>query len=638
MKNIYSQLVVTFIIVVAASFLITLLMSDWIFQRQQVNFVQDRILGDTQAMAEIQSSIPENLMQKYLDSQGGQTQLVLIGSDGTEYRSAGNGPGGPLGISPPPLPLGNDSSSSSDSSNSSNNDSDDSTMSNSTNTEENSNAESSENTGQAANNESSGDNATTQNNGNTTNTKGDTSSTTSNAASSNEQNTSSSESASRNSTSQESTNDSGTTKSSNASKPAPPVPPHLKDYTSTDSSGKKKPAPPPPPKGEEKWVIPEAVQQLVLSGKTYHPKPGETFTDPTIPSIDLSLDNSGQKSQQQYVGVPFERDGVHYALFARPAADHFVSQFNRWMFLVLFVMLLIGVLLFLFAARLIARPIAKLSDATRRVAKGDYDVRVQLKRKDEIGQLGDNFNLMTSRLSKIEAMRQEFVSNVSHEIQTPITSIRGFAVALKDKATGEQLKHLNIIEKESERLSKLSSNLLKLASLDVVKLNTKKFRLDEQIRMAVVSCGPMWMNKQIELSADLDKIELIGDEDLLTQVWMNLLSNAIKFTPEQGNIYIALTEDPQWIKASVQDTGSGIQPEHVEHIFERFYKADSSRTSAVGGNGLGLSIVQKILALHGGHIEAQSEIGKGTTMTVYLPKSVPAPEKASTMTKRAAVH
>ncbi len=653
MKNIYSQLVVTFIIVVAASFLITLLMSDWVFQRQQVNFVQDRILSDAEAMAEIQASIPEDMMQKYLNSQGGQTQLVVIGEDGTEYRSEGNGPGGPLGISPPPLPLGNDSSSSSDSSNSSS----DSSNNTRSSTDNESSADNGSNVNERSNNETDSSNETRSSSQTSSNSDGGkTSSTTNNSNS-----TSSSDSNNgngKNSTNSPSTSNmtgeeatgtdgaevngtsaNGSETSNTSTESFPPVPPHLKDGATSSSSDKKKPpAPPPPPKDADKWVIPEAVQQLVLSGQTYHPKEGDSLTDPNMPSINLSLDNNNENDEPRYVGVPFERDGIHYALFARPAAGHFVNQFNKWMFLVLSVMLIIGVLLFLFAARLIARPIAKLSDATRRVAKGDYDVRVNLKRKDEIGQLGENFNQMTTRLSKIEAMRQEFVSNVSHEIQTPLTSIRGFAVALKDNASSEQLKHLKIIEQESERLSKLSSNLLKLASLDVVKLNKQNFRLDEQIRMAVVSCGPMWMNKHLELSADLNKIEVAGDEDLLTQVWMNLLSNAIKFTPENGNIYITLTEDEHWIKASVQDTGCGIDAEHVEHIFERFYKADSSRTSAVGGNGLGLSIVQKILMLHGGRIEAHSHAGQGTTMTVYLPRKAATVSAPVKITKKAASH
>ncbi|MFD1884187.1 sensor histidine kinase [Paenibacillus wenxiniae] len=681
MKNIYSQLVVTFIIVVAASFLITLLMSDWVFQRQQMNFVQDRILRDAEAMAEIQASIPEDMMQKYLNSQGGQTQLVVIGEDGTEYRSEGNGPGGPLGISPPPLPLGNDSSSSSDSSgsgsssgsSSSSSSSDDSSSTakngssskNGSSTDNNSGTDNRSNTDSHSstdNRSGAGNDSSASNRSNnedrsghhTTSSNSDedkTSATTneSSSTSSSNNNTDDSNGNSKRSTTSQSTSNmtgeeaTGTTSttgsdtsSSTSSKPSPPVPPHLQNGATSSSSDKKKPPTPPrPPKDADRWDIPEAVQQLVLSGRTYHPQKGNQLTDPNMPSLNLSLD-SNEQNEPRYVGVPFERDGVHYALFARPAAGHFVNQFNQWMFLVLSVMLIIGVLLFLFAARLIARPIAKLSDATRRVAKGDYDVRVHLKRRDEIGQLGENFNQMTTRLSKIEAMRQEFVSNVSHEIQTPLTSIRGFAVALKDTASSEQLKHLKIIEQESERLSKLSSNLLKLASLDVVKLNKQNFRLDEQIRMAVVSCGPMWMNKHIELSADLNKIEVAGDEDLLTQVWTNLLSNAIKFTPEHGNIYITLTEDEHWIKASVQDTGCGIDAEHVEHIFERFYKADSSRNSAVGGNGLGLSIVQKILLLHGGRIEAHSAEGQGTTMTVYLPRTAAAASVPVKMTKKAA--
>ncbi|WP_017814272.1 sensor histidine kinase [Paenibacillus shenyangensis] len=535
MKNIYSQLVLTFILVIVASFVVTLLLSDWVFQRQQVNFVEDRILTDARAMADIQSSLPESMIQKYLDSQGGQLQIVVVGENGAEYRSTGDGPGGPPGLSSSP--------SSTD---------DSSTLPSLT-------------AQQSDKSESFSSPAATEN---------------------------------------------GSQPSTDRSSSAAPA---------SGNKGNGNPPPGTDPAGQ--WVIPEQVQQLVLKGQTYHPANSQDNKAPGVPSLNFFLNTkSSADKTPRYVGVPFERNGEHYALFVRPSPGHFVNQFNNWMILVLSVMLVTGVMLFLFAARLIARPINKLSEATRLVAKGDYSVRVNLKRRDEIGELGNNFNQMTSQLSKIEAMRQEFVSNVSHEIQTPLTSIRGFAGALRDSATEEQVRHLQIIEQESERLSKLSSNLLKLASLDVVKLNTSQFRLDEQIRMSVVSCVPMWMAKQIDLSADLDKIQFTGDEDLLSQVWMNLLSNAIKFTPDHGNIYITLTQDEQWIQVSVQDTGCGITEEHRQHIFERFYKADTSRNSATGGNGLGLSIVHKIVSLHGGHIEVDTAPEQGTIMRVYLPR------------------
>ncbi|MEW4372536.1 sensor histidine kinase [Paenibacillus kandeliae] len=566
MKNIYSQLVITFILVIVASFVITILMSDWVIQRQQSRYIQDGILSNAEAVAAMQAEIPEKLMQKYLDSQAGQTQIMVISEDGKTYRSNGNGPGGPLGLAPPPNPFGSDSSTNTNSSSTTN---DDSNESSSTSSKDS-------------------DSSTSDTNSNSDTTSDPESSSTGN----------------------EDSSTTAPTMNNHTSAPSTPPPPP----GSIEGKG------PPPPDLEQAWTIPDDVKQLVLNGGIYHPENKEMQSGSGIPGLNFHFGFGNQDPEPRYVGVPFERDGVHYALFIRP--NQFSNQLNKWMVLALSVMLTTGVLLFLFAARLIARPIAKLSEATRQVAKGDYNVRVNLKRKDEIGELGNNFNQMTSQLSKIEAMRQEFVSNVSHEIQTPLTSIRGFAVALKDTASSEQMKHLKIIEQESERLSKLSSNLLKLASLDVVKLNLSNFRLDEQVRMAVVSCVPMWTAKNIEVSADLDKIVFHGDEDLLSQVWINLLSNAIKFTPEKGNIYITLTEDEHWIKTSVQDTGCGIDDEHVKHIFERFYKADTSRNSAVSGNGLGLSIVQKILMLHGGRIEAISTVGEGTTMTVYLPRPI----------------
>nr|WP_275900425.1 HAMP domain-containing sensor histidine kinase [Anoxybacillus rupiensis] len=223
----------------------------------------------------------------------------------------------------------------------------------------------------------------------------------------------------------------------------------------------------------------------------------------------------------------------------------------------------------------------------------------------------------------MEQLRQEFVSNVSHEIQSPLTSIIGFIHALKnDKLSAEQrARYLHIIETESKRLSKLSDNLLKLTSLESEHhpFEPKKYRLDQQLKNIVLACEPQWLEKAIDIDIVLDKTEIVADKDLLDQVWMNLLHNSIKFTPQKGKISISVSQSGQKIQVAVSDTGIGMSEEEKMHMFERFYKADRSRNRSEGGNGLGLTIVKKIVSMHHGDIKVESTKGKGTTIFVSLP-------------------
>ena len=187
---------------------------------------------------------------------------------------------------------------------------------------------------------------------------------------------------------------------------------------------------------------------------------------------------------------------------------------------------------------------------------------------------------MATELGQMENMRQEFVSNVSHEIQSPLTSIRGFALALKSDSLSEQerLHYLEIIEMESTRLSRLADDLLKLASLEAeqVKFEPRSYRLDKQVRSLILTCEPQWAEKKIEMDVALKEISISADEDLLSQVWLNLLHNSIKFTPPGGSIKVALRLHGDKIECSIADSGIGIAPEDQMHIFERFYKADKA--------------------------------------------------------------
>ncbi|OAB25387.1 two-component sensor histidine kinase [Paenibacillus macquariensis subsp. defensor] len=333
---------------------------------------------------------------------------------------------------------------------------------------------------------------------------------------------------------------------------------------------------------------------------------------------------SPSEVNQTFIGLPFSMEGEPYAMFMQYSSQN-ENIINRMMVIVLLVGLLIGSLCILIAARYLVKPIQTLTHATKRLAKGDFDVEIRTKRVDEMGTLTQSFNVMAAELKQLEQMRQDFVSNVSHEIQTPLTSISGFALALKNTnlvAESDRNYYLDIIISESSRLSRLSDNLLALASLDSEHhpFEAMTYNLDEQIRQIVVTCEPQWLAKGIQIDLEMpDAVKITADCDELNQVWMNLLGNSIKFTPSGGHIEIRMTHSMNEILFTITDSGIGIAPEQLDYVFERFYKTDMSRNRNIGGNGLGLAIAKKIVTLHRGSIEMKSQVGVGTTVVVHLP-------------------
>ncbi|AFM41502.1 signal transduction histidine kinase [Desulfosporosinus acidiphilus SJ4] len=263
-------------------------------------------------------------------------------------------------------------------------------------------------------------------------------------------------------------------------------------------------------------------------------------------------------------------------------------------------------------------------EAMNKIASGDFNVFVTTSELDPFNEVADNINRMARELGSLEKLRQDFISDVSHEIQSPLTSISGFASLLKKGNLNQsQISHYaTIIEAESKRLSKLSENLLRLSNLESENhyLDLKQYPIDKQIENILLMLEPQWSAKNITLDVSLERTIICGDEDLLSQVLINLLHNAIKFTPENGSIGVKLSSNKNITECKISDTGIGISQQDQPRIFERFYKADKSRDRSLGGNGLGLSIVKKIIDLHGGKISLMSEIGKGTEFTILLPK------------------
>ena len=275
---------------------------------------------------------------------------------------------------------------------------------------------------------------------------------------------------------------------------------------------------------------------------------------------------------------------------------------------------------------LILRPVRKLTDATKEIARGNFDIHVPVKSNDEIGQLADSFNTMATELQNMEVLRKDFISNVSHEFKTPITSIQGYTRLIREPGLSQAQfdEYTGIILSESGRLANLSTSLLRLSKLDnqAIPEPETRYALDEQIRRVIVLLEDLWGKKRIEFDLDLENAPYQGHEELLQQVWINLISNAVKFSHEGGVIRIGLHRIPGHLVFTIADHGVGIPDEAKPRIFERFFKADASRSAE--GNGLGLAIVKKIVEMHDGRVAFESEPGRGTTFTVVL-KDSPAP-------------
>ncbi|KUO73099.1 MAG: histidine kinase [Clostridia bacterium BRH_c25] len=283
--------------------------------------------------------------------------------------------------------------------------------------------------------------------------------------------------------------------------------------------------------------------------------------------------------------------------------------------------IIIGALLIALSGKMALKPILKLSSATKEVAKGNFDVQVENNSDDEVGQLTKNFNKMIRELKSIEYLRKDFINSVSHEFKTPIASIQGFAKLLQkgNLSKEEEQEYADIIVEETTRLSKLSSNILRLSSLENQEMLEKKtvFSLDEQIRKIILLLEHKWSNKNIDFDIELDEIQYHGDEELLQQVWINLLDNAIKFSNTNSSIIVRLYRTASAAKLEISDTGIGMSEETMLRIFERFYQGDKAHS--YDGNGLGLSLVKRILDLCNGSIHVKSKLHEGSTFTVELP-------------------
>lgn len=276
-------------------------------------------------------------------------------------------------------------------------------------------------------------------------------------------------------------------------------------------------------------------------------------------------------------------------------------------------------------SRIITRPIAMLTRSIQKMGKGDLSVRVPVKGSGELKRLSETFNTMSEKLETLDQSRNQFVSNASHELKTPLATMKIMLETLiYQPEMGEELRteFMQDINSEIDRLSLIISDLLTLVQMDTknTKLHRTNLTLGDVVTQTAHRLSPMAQNKKQELNFRiLDACPMYADESKLTQVVYNLMENAVKYSSTGGKVDVVLKKSGRDAILEVTDNGPGIPKEDQSHIFDRFYRVDKARSRGTGGTGLGLSIVHQIVLLHGGEISVTSEEGQGSTFTVILP-------------------
>ncbi len=323
-----------------------------------------------------------------------------------------------------------------------------------------------------------------------------------------------------------------------------------------------------------------------------------------------------------------QRNGV---LVLESSIEGTVADMNalRSRLLVIFFLAATGVLISAaLVTSLLTRPVKALSEGIEKMSRGDYQTKVHVPGHGEMAQLAAAFNEMTEKVHSLDQMRNEFVSAASHELKTPLATMKILLESvLYEENMDKEVRNefLTDIDREIDRLNRVVSDLLTLVRIDSNKMNLSRenMLLSDTIHESVERLHPQIERKKQNLRVMVeDDCEMMGDPGKLMQVCYNLIGNAIKYTPEGGNIQVRLYRDGRDARMEVSDDGIGIPEEDIPHVFERFYRVDKSRAregGELGGTGLGLSIVRQIVRLHAGSVTVRSELGKGTTFTVQLP-------------------
>jgi signal transduction histidine kinase len=362
-------------------------------------------------------------------------------------------------------------------------------------------------------------------------------------------------------------------------------------------------------------LIGQVIPETMLTGASFSTSPASS-----------SVDTSSSLSSSLYISTDLPTQPLSQGsstLINSSLEASFLTSVNHSLWLAVLIAGLTALLLALLFARTLLKPLHTLKAAAGRMEQGDLSQRVSIKGKGEVSALAHAFNTMADSLSRSEQARRNLVSDVAHELRNPLMNIRGYLELLQDQVLEPTPETLASLYEETSLLSRLIADLqdLSLAEAGQLHLTRQLISLEEVISQAAQMVQPHLAEKnltlQMYISSDLPRIE--ADQERVAQILRNLFSNAIRYTPSQGEIHLTASRSEAGVTISVRDSGVGIAPEHLPSLFERFYRADSSRARATGGTGLGLAIVKQVVQAHGGQITVESQPGKGTRFTFTLP-------------------
>ncbi len=366
----------------------------------------------------------------------------------------------------------------------------------------------------------------------------------------------------------------------------------------------------------QKWIgqtITDEAVNIVLSGKiaTVQGKIGGMFNETVLT-----------------VGYPIIIDGVLIGgIFMCKPMDILRSSMSYVIFLMLGYMvpvIIMGFGLIYYSTKKITSPLIDMNEAAKIIADGRIGTRIEVESDDEVGQLAKSFNLMAESIEETEKRRREFIANISHDLRSPLTSIRGFLEAIVDGTIPpeKQNHYLKIVMEETGRLSKLANDLVDLSSAQAGSMVIERcdFDINELIRESIEAMEPRFKKKSLTVNAIFsDEVTIVNaDPNKIKRVIQNLLDNAVKFSYNGGNIITEVQETDKKVYVYVRDNGKGISESEMKHVFERFFKADASRGLDKTGVGLGLSIVKEFINAHGERVEVRSRDEGGTEFVFTL--------------------
>jgi signal transduction histidine kinase len=344
--------------------------------------------------------------------------------------------------------------------------------------------------------------------------------------------------------------------------------------------------------------------------------------------------NAGYMSIKEYLLLFFAIaavNGIHMMIYQEFVSRNMVKTHIQLVINVLMGYVFVAATLLMILIAVVrhvswSRPMRRMSEAAKKIARGDFSIRITPQRKDGkkdfVEVMFNDFNTMAQELESIEILKNDFIANVSHEIKTPLSIIQNYAAALQSETLlpEKRQEYINTIVTSSQKLSALVSNILKLNKLENQKIVPVAdcYDLDEQLRRCVLAFEDLWEQKNINVTVDLDEITVCYDESMLEMVWNNLISNAIKFTAPGGFIEITLKKLVGFAVVRIIDSGCGMDEETQKRVFDKFYQGDLSHSQE--GNGLGLALVKKAIAISGAKISVLSKAGEGSTFTVRLKK------------------